>query len=137
MAYPRPEPHAQLARAPPRPFDAQKMAERPRPGEKGRRIGAFAQVAALARVEMALRGAIDAERLFKPAAKHRKLTLVLSRQRLRGRTIRVLLMLPTHCRKELGGGRHQIDAILSPVRSADNSSEKDLTDSRKGAILVS
>jgi hypothetical protein len=56
---------------------------------------------------------------------------------LRGRMIRVLLMLPTHCRKELGGGRHQIDAILSPVRSAENSSEKDLTDSRKGAILVS
>jgi hypothetical protein len=51
--------------------------------------------------------------------------------------IREFLMLPTHCRKELGGGRHQIDAILSPVRSAENLSKKDLTDSRKGAILVS
>src|SRR5260370_41706389 len=56
---------------------------------------------------------------------------------LRGRMIRVFLMLPTHCRKELGGGRHQIDAILSPVPGAGSSSQKDLTDSRKGAILVS
>jgi hypothetical protein len=29
-------------------------------------------------------------------------------------------MLPTPCLKELGNGRHQIDAILSPVRSAEN-----------------
>jgi hypothetical protein len=36
------------------------------------------------------------------------------------RMIRVLLMSSTHCRNELGSGRHQIHAILSPVRNTEN-----------------
>jgi hypothetical protein len=36
------------------------------------------------------------------------------------RMIRVLLMSSTPCRNELGSGSHQIHAILSPVRNAEN-----------------
>jgi hypothetical protein len=62
----------------------------------------------------------------------------------RVRMIRVLLLSSTHCRNEAGSGSHQIRAILSPA-AADRSPlpgaakidhPKDLTDSRKGAILV-
>jgi hypothetical protein len=63
---------------------------------------------------------------------------------LRARMIRVLMVSSTHCRNEAGCGSHQIRAILSPA-AADRSPlpgeakidhRKDLTDSRKGAILV-
>jgi hypothetical protein len=58
--------------------------------------------------------------------------------------IRVLLVLSTHCRNETGSGSHQIRAILSPAaadrsalpEAAKTDQPKDLTDSRKGAILI-
>src|SRR5205807_1745076 len=56
---------AQLARRPPRTPDAQKVSERSLLAENGRRVRPLAQIAALARIVMGLRCAIDAERLFK------------------------------------------------------------------------
>src|SRR4029077_14912386 len=75
----------QLARRPPRAPDAQKVCERPLLAENRRRVGTLAQVAPLARIEMSLRRAIDAERLFKLLPKRRKLGIGLSRQRQRSR----------------------------------------------------
>src|SRR4029077_20520573 len=76
---------AQLARRPPRAPDAQKVCERPLLAENRRRVGTLAQVGPLATIEMSLRRAIDAERLFKLLPKRRKLGIGLSRQRQRSR----------------------------------------------------
>jgi hypothetical protein len=74
---------------------------------------------------------------------------------LRARMIRVSMLWSTHCLSEIGCGRHQIGAIISPGRGATAGfgtycqassraapgapkidAVKDLTDSRKGAILM-
>ena len=73
------------------------------------------------------------------AGVHRSVRTVL----LRARMIRVLLVSSTHCLNEADSASHQIRAILSPAAaerralatSAEIDRPKDLTDSRKGAIL--
>jgi hypothetical protein len=60
--------------------------ERPSLSQRQRRVGAFGEITLFACVEMTLRRAMDAERLFKLQPKRRKLGIrALSRLRPRGR----------------------------------------------------